>query len=146
MKKFGNPGTVMPRNGAWLLRPMLLQCPSIATDDAEAAQIVGGLEARGHHQDVDGSLGPVGVDDAGTRHRPNGARNQRHVRLLQGAIEGAGEDGAFAGIRIRRRDRLAKVRAVGELALDVGEAELPAGLVGLGARTVETATPQTLLQ
>ena len=129
-----------------LVRPMVLQRPAATTDDAEAGEVVRRLEPGRHNDDIDGSLLALGVDDARAGHRRHGAGDQLHVVLLERGIEGAGEDRPLARIGIRRRDRLAQVRAIGELAVDVAEAELVAGLVDLGARPVEAAAPQALLQ
>ncbi len=89
---------------------------------------------------------PFGVDDAGGGHRRHRPRYQLDVLLLERGIEGAGNDGPLAGIGVLRRHRLAQVGSVGELAGDVVEAELLAGLVELGAGTVELPPPQGLLE
>ncbi len=73
-------------------------------------------------------------------------RHELDVVLLERAVERAGDDRTLAGIGVLRRDCLAQIRTVGELAVDVGQAELPAGLVGLGPRPVEVSAPQALLQ
>ena len=144
MKKFGNPGTVMPRY-ARLARPVFLERPAVTTNDAEAGEVVRRLEAGGHDDDVDARSDPS-ASTMPSRHRRDGARDQLHVLLLERGIERAREDRPLAGVRVLRRDGLAQVGAVGELAVDVVEAELPARLVGLGAGPVEMPAPQAPLQ
>ena len=78
--------------------------------------------------------------------RSHGARDELDVVLLERGIEGAREDRPLARIRVPRRDGLAQVRPVGELALDVVEAELPARFVRLGAGPVQAPAPQAPLQ
>src|SRR5205085_4273106 len=124
----------------------VVQGLSTAADDTNTREIVGGLEPGGHHDDVDRALRTVGVDESGGRYRGHRAGDQLDVVLLERGVEGAGEDGPLAGIRIRRCDGGAQVRPVGELAVDVVEAELPARLVDLRTGPVEMPAPQAAFQ
>src|SRR5262249_55570531 len=91
------------------------------------------------------ALYAVRIDDPGAGHRLHGLRHQLDVLLLERGIEGAGQDRPLAGIGILRRDGFAQVRAVGELARDVVEADPLARLVGAGAGPVGVPAAQVLL-
>ena len=147
MKKFGNSGTVMPRNArgspaqySWSVRPL-------RPTTAQAREVVRGLEAGGHDDDVDLALDAVGVDDAGRGHRRDRPRHELDVLLLERGVERAARRSAAcrdtgtsaspprAG-RVGRRTcgRCSRGRTASRAALR------------LGAGPVELPPPEALLQ